>query len=87
MPNRRQVDPASPEHRIAQRLLIEAVLERQNLGLTQRDLGDNTGYSQPGINQLENGKTPMFAMVTLIRYWLALGYDDVQLVPVKKEEK
>jgi transcriptional regulator with XRE-family HTH domain len=87
MPNRRRVDPGTPEHRIAKRLLLEAMVERQNQGLTQRDMGKLTGYSQPGINTLEAGKTPMFSVVTLIRYWLAMGYDDVRLVPVKKEEE
>ncbi len=87
MPGRRHVDQGLPEYRIAKRLLLEAMLERQNQGLSQRDLGELTGYSQPGINTLEAGKTPMFSVVTLIRYWLAMGYDDVRLIPVKKEEK
>jgi transcriptional regulator with XRE-family HTH domain len=87
MPSRRHVDPTAREHLIAKRLLLEAMVERQNQGLSQRDLGERSGYSQPGINTLEAGKTPMFAVVTLIRYWLAMGYDDVQLVPVKKEKK
>lgn len=87
MPRRRSADRSAPEYQIVQRILNEAVLARQNSGLTQIDVSNATGYSQSGISTLESYKTPQFSLVTLVRYLMALGYDDVKLVPVKRGEQ
>lgn len=87
MPRRRSVDMYAPEYKIVHRILMEAVVARQNAGVTQTEVGNTTGYSQSGLSILENFKTPQFSLVTLVRYFLALGYDDVKLVPTKRGEQ
>lgn len=46
---------------------------RQETGLSQTDLADRMGISQPRVSQLENGDVGQMEVDTLSRYVLALG--------------
>lgn len=72
----KEFEAVRPEFRLA-RQLIEA---RAKAGLSQRDLAERMGTSQPTVARLEGGHKP--SLKTLERYANALGMEvDIRLVP------
>jgi|ERR1700691_2035867 DNA-binding XRE family transcriptional regulator len=56
---------------------------REKAGLTQAELAQRTGVSQPMIAKLESGRADNLTLRTFIRYALALGYAPrVDFVPI-----
>ena len=72
----KEFEAVRPEFRLA-RQLIEA---RAKAGLSQHDLAERMGTSQPTVARLEGGHKP--SLKTLERYANALGMEvDIRLVP------
>jgi|GEM_PF-3763382 len=70
-------DPSKtdPEFRVeyeAEALRLALVRARQTKGMSQRDLADRLGVSQPRIAQVERGTRPM-SMSFLLRYAAAVN--------------
>ncbi|WEG18570.1 helix-turn-helix transcriptional regulator [Alkalihalophilus pseudofirmus] len=66
-------------------LLAEMVSVRERKGLTQAQISEITGLSQPSVARLENPSNNM-SLITAIKYLEALGME-LRFIPKETKEK
>lgn len=64
---------------------IELAAIRKTAGLTQSDMAVILGVKQPTVQGYEKARIP--SMKILRRYFIAAGYDDIQIVASGKKKK